>query len=161
MNRKTGIGVLGVGVFFITVVYCLGCASATRKEAETLSRVYQKPYDEVWAAVEDFICNELQCVPKKLNKKKGVIETEWAHRIDTEGMVRWQILSKVKQKKDGVWVTLEKRVQMRDEVSKNLNRYKQKEKNEPTNTASGWSKAHLDAGAVREYYQGIEDRMGY
>ena len=142
----------------LAVLFGQGCASVNSKEAEALSRVYRENYDAVWAAVEEYILDDVQCVPKKVSKKRGYLETEWVHRFDTDGLVRWQIRAAVTKSKGGVRVCLEKRVQMRDEVSQQITRFKQ-EKNAPSNN-SGWAKSYFDTDAIAEYYDSIEAKLG-
>ncbi len=149
---KSGLIIGGILLLCITA-----CATVSSRDAQSMARVFNKPYDAVWAAVEDLISNDLACIPKKINKKKGLIETEWVHRFDTEGTVRWQITAAVKQKKNGTWVMIQKRTQTRDVVSRKMSRYR-KEQNEPTNNA-GWTNTPVDRTSVENYYGLITDKL--
>jgi hypothetical protein len=50
-------------------------------------------------------------VDKKVNKKKGYIETEWATRLASGGTSKWRIIAQVKQKKDGTLVLFKRDVE--------------------------------------------------
>ena len=68
------------------------CASfPQQKEMHAMARVFDLPYDKVWQSVEDLLHRDLKCIFKKEDKKDGVLETEWVHRMDTEGKKRWMI----------------------------------------------------------------------
>ena len=48
-------------------------------------KLYHQSYDTVWDAVHSLIFTDLGCVEKKVNKKKGYIETEWGDPSDQRG----------------------------------------------------------------------------
>jgi hypothetical protein len=153
--------------FVISSLYLQGCASTPDSEALPDAHVYDKPYDEVWDAVEDLVFNDLRCVPKKVSKKKGIIETEWVHRIDTEGTMRWRIRSEIKKKKNGVWVLIEKQVHMQDGVRRNTQRYKtykqdrRYEKQEAQSPHSGWKKRETAVNTIDDLYNRLREKLSY
>lgn len=136
----------------------LACAPRFSNEALNTRYVYVHPYDEVWEALRELIVEDLHCAPKKISKKKGYLETEWVHRIDTEGMVRWQIRASARKKSDGVLVVIEKRSQMRDEASRKLNRYRQQHQEDNTSN-SGWAKARADLDAIADYHRSLTVKL--
>ncbi|MEI6125117.1 MAG: hypothetical protein WCQ99_01050 [Pseudomonadota bacterium] len=142
---------------FFTFIF-RGCASAPGREVQSSARVYDRPYDAVWDAVENLVWKELKCTPKKAGEKKGLIETEWAHRIDTEGTTRWMLRAEVKKVPNGIQLLLDKRVELRDIVSKNIHKYK-KESNEPQ--TGGWRKKEIERKELEDLYRKIEQRLGY
>ena len=106
---KTGAAVW-LYVLLGCVVIMLGCVSVGNKEVKATAHIYDKPYDEVRQALEALLFEDLKCVPRKIVEDKGYIETEWVHRIDTDGTTRWRIRSQIKKKKEGVWVVINKEV---------------------------------------------------
>jgi hypothetical protein len=141
-----------------TAAFCLlQCASTRDREVRSYSRVYPQPYDSVWNAVTDLVYLDLKCASKKTDKDRGVIETEWVHLIDTDGTKRWMIQAEVKKTGNGVQVLLDKRIEMQDEVSKSINKYK-KETNEPK--ASGWKKTDIEQNVFDDLYRRIDQKLG-
>ena len=122
---EKGIGT-GRGLFSVVclLLLCIACASVESGDGQPEVRMYTEPYDEVWAAMESLIIDDMHCVANKISKKKGIIETEWATRIDTDGTFRWKLKARADKKKDGVLVMIEKRVEMRDEMTRSMNRYR-------------------------------------
>jgi hypothetical protein len=145
--------------FFLLLFLFQNCASTTGKESErTPAQLFQKPYDEVWNAVEDFVENDLMCVSKKKNKKKGHIETEWVHRIDTEGTLRWRIVADMEKKANGVLVLINKKIELRDDVSKQVNRYK-KESKDTAMKNSGWTRKQAERSTIESFYHKIDNKL--
>ncbi len=144
----------------IIIVFLLliqtGCATTAGKDAREHARMYPFPYEQVWAAVEDLIFNDLRCVPETVDRDKGIIETDWVHQIEAEGTVRWQLCAFVEQADGGVRVAIVKRVQMRDSTNQ-PSRYR-KERNDPTNNA-GWARNRIDTQSVEAYYRTITDKL--
>jgi len=134
-----------------------GCASSRDRELKTLSRVYDRPYEKVWDALEDVVIIDLKCVPKKENREDGYLETEWVHLFDTEGTKRWMVRARLKKVKSGVRLTVDKRFEMQDDISRNISKYK-KQPNEPT--ASSWKRQDIDRKALDELYKSIEENLG-
>lgn len=136
----------------------LACAPRFSREALETRHVYAYPYAEVWEALRELIVEDLHCAPKKISKKKGYLETDWVHRIDTEGTVRWQIRASARKKSDGVLVVIEKRSQLRDESSRKLSRYR-KEQQEDNTSNSGWAKARADLDAIADYHRSLTAKL--
>lgn len=133
------------------------CASTRDREVRSFARVYPQPYDTVWNAVADLVYLDLKCTPKKTDKDHGVIETEWVHLMDTEGTKRWMIQAEVRKSEGGVRVVIDKRIEMQDEVSKSLNRFK-KENNEPK--SPGWKKTEVEQDVFDDLYGRIDQKLG-
>lgn len=146
-------GVVGISAAF----YLQACASVGDRIPPEMIQTYNLTYDQVWEALEELVNNDLRCVPKKISKKKGLIETEWVHRIDTYGTVRWMIVARVKKQKQGVQVFLDKKVQTADQVREQISRYKQKDT--APNPNSGWKTKDTDLKAVRKLYQQLEAKL--
>jgi hypothetical protein len=102
-----------IGVFTVATILYSGCAHKVRVSESRYSggKLYQQPYDTVWDAVHGLIFTDLGCVDKKVDKKKGYIETEWATRLIGGGTSRWRIIARVKQKKDGTLVLFDRDVE--------------------------------------------------
>jgi hypothetical protein len=122
--------------------------------------VYSQPYDEVWEAVTWVILEEMGCVERKAKKNKGYFETEWVHSLDTEGHHRWMIEAHLKEGKDGVTVTVEKIIQLKDSASKANQRYNNEKKNEPVGPHAGWSNTVSSALETEDLYHKIDLRLG-
>ncbi len=136
-----------------------GCASTEEAGQERNSgRVFSASYDEVWAALEEIILKDLRCAPKKISKKKGIINTEWIYRIDTEGTIRWMIRARAKKTDNGVLVRINKEVEMRDEVSRNINKYR-KESKDRTESRAGWKRGESNMGSVDDLYLKVENML--
>ena len=138
---------------WIALLGCLcACAHFTSTEARLLGRLYPQPYDQVWAAVESYVRDDLGCAVKRINQRKGIIETEWVHRLDTEGTQRWLIKVQVKKRKNGVWVVFDRRVQLQDPFSRQISRYKS-ESNAPGGRNAGWSTKSFDADSIVDMHR--------
>lgn len=95
-----------IGFFTVAAIFYCGCThkERVRESSYPEGKLYNQAYDTVWDAVHSLIFTDLGCVEKKVNKKKGYIETEWATRLTGGGTSKWRIIAQVKQKKDGTWV---------------------------------------------------------
>jgi hypothetical protein len=112
MNKRLYPCIL-IGVFTVVTIFYSGCAHK-QKVKESIypeGKLYHQEYDTVWDAVHGLIFTDLGCVEKKVNKKKGYIETEWASRQTSAGTTRWRIIAQVKQKKDGTLVLFKRDVE--------------------------------------------------
>jgi hypothetical protein len=130
-----------------------------QKEMHSMARVFDLPYDQVWKSVEDLLHHDLKCIFKKNDKKDGVLETEWVHRIDTEGKKRWMIIANVRSVKGGVEVVLYKKVELQDDVSKSLDKYNTKKKDTVETPTGGWKKTDINLTAVEDLYQKLENKL--
>ena len=74
-------------------------------------KLYNQPYETVWDAVHSLVFTDLGCVEKKVNKKKGYIETEWTTWLTGGGTSKWRIIAQVKQKNDGTLVLFNRAVE--------------------------------------------------
>lgn len=145
---------------FLALLFMACACTRGRVATEQDSRVYHKPYDVVWEAVTGVILDDLGCVERKLKKNKGYLETEWVHSLDTEGQHRWKIEAYLKQHKDAVTVRLEKLVQMKDDVSKTMQKYNKKEKDVPVGPHTGWSDETAAGRDIELLYRRIDLRLG-
>jgi hypothetical protein len=101
-------------VFFtVATIFYSGCTHKERVKESSYSegKLYHQSYDTVWGAVHSLVFTDLGCVEKKVNKKKGYIETEWATRLTSGGTSKWRIIAQVKQKKDGTLVLFKRDVE--------------------------------------------------
>ncbi len=102
-----------IGGFTVATIFYSGCAHKEKVKESIYpeGKLYQQPYDTVWDAVHSLIFTDLGCVEKKVNKKKGYIETEWATRLTGGGTSKWRIIAQVKQKNDGTLVLFNRDVE--------------------------------------------------
>ncbi len=135
-----------------------GCASTRDKTVEQNARVVSSTYDAVWQGVEALVLNDLGCAVKKSNKEKGYLETEWVHKIEPDGVVRWRIVAEVKQTKQGVRVMIDKQYQLKDDPSKNVDRFGKEKKD--TAGQTGWGSTEADYRAIDDLYLGLEQKLG-
>lgn len=129
------------------------------KEMQSMARVFNLPYDQVWLSVEDLLHRDLKCIFKKNDKKEGVLETEWVHRMDTEGKKRWMIIATVRTVKGGVEVAMYKKVEFQDDVSKSIDKYSAKKKDSAASPSSGWKKTDVNLTALEGLYQQLEGKL--
>jgi hypothetical protein len=149
-----------IGLLLLIALMPCAC-SLNRISPEKPSRVYHKPYDEVWGAVTGVVFDDLGCVDRKLKKNKGYLETEWVHNIDTTGQHRWKIEVYLKKNKETITVQLNKIMQLKDSVSKTINKYNKNQKdNEPVGPHAGWSSTAAADREIEELYRKIDMRLG-
>ncbi len=146
-------------LFLVILVVSCACTRG-RIAPEVASRTYQKPYDTVWEAVTGVILDDLGCVERKLKKNRGYLETEWVHSIDTDGRHRWKIEAYLKQRTEGVVVQLDKIVQIKEDASKTLRKYKNDKKKEPIGPHAGWGDGAAKAQDIEHLYRRIDLRLG-
>ncbi len=149
------------------VILVVSCACTRRHIApELATRTYHKPYDTVWEAVTGVILDDLGCVERKLKKNRGYLETEWVHRIDTDGHYRWKIEAFIKKTKGTVIVQLNKIELMKDDAGKALRKHNthyeknNPNKNEPVSPTAGWSDETATAQDIEDLYRRIDLRLG-
>ena len=146
-------------VMFVMIgaVLLQACASTQERQMRSMARVYDRPYDRVWSSVEELLRFDLKCAFKKNDKQGGVLETEWVHRMDTEGTKRWMVEARVRKVKGGIEVELYKKLELQDSVSKSLDKYKGKKDSEP---ASGsWRKTDVAPDTVEDLYRKLEKKL--
>jgi len=148
-----------IGFFAVATIFYSGCAHKERAQESSFpeGKLYHQPYDRVWDAVYSLIFTDLGCVDKKVNKKKGYIETEWATRMTAEGTSRWRIKAQIKQKNDGTLVLFDRDIEQRDVVDVNNPRAKEKSKDQNPN--AGWRHNNEDASAADSLYQQLETKL--
>jgi len=102
-----------IGGFTVATIFYGGCAHKEKVKESIYpeGKLYNQPYDTVWDTVHSLIFTDLGCVEKKVNKKKGYIETEWATRLTGGGTSKWRIIAQVKQKNDGTLVLFNRDVE--------------------------------------------------
>ena len=132
------------------------CASTQEREMRSMARVYDRPYDRVWSSVEELLRFDLKCAFKKNDKQDGLLETEWVHRMDTEGSKRWMVRADIRKVKNGVEVVLIKKLEMQDSVSKSLERYKKESKDTPS---GGWRKTDVAPDTVEDLYRKLGQKL--
>jgi hypothetical protein len=140
------------------LVLAAGCATSRTRALRDTARVYQRPYDEVWGTLKEYIVDDLGCVPVKISKRKGIIRTDWVTLIDTHGTARWMISAEAEKKKNGVRVIMDKKVQAVDEFSKNIARYK-KDRQQMTPKDSSWKTRDININGINELYSAFEKKL--
>jgi len=146
----------------VIVVACAllmqACATAQERQMRSMARVYDRPYDRVCSSVEELLHKDLKCAFKKNDKEGGLFETEWVHRMDTEGTKRWMVRADVRKVKNGVEVVLYKKLELQDNVSKSLEKYNsKKEKND--SASGGWKKTEVAPDTVEDLYRKLEQKL--
>lgn len=145
------------GVFFLLLLY--NCASVRDREVRSCAHTYQLPYDRVWKAVEELVTVDMRCPIKKSDKAAGYIETDWVHVFDTDGTKRWMIKARLKRNNAGTQVMIDKLVEMRDEESRNIRRYRQEKKHADESPASAWKKTEIDRDALEDLYRQLDGKL--
>lgn len=148
-------------VAFLLCVLAAVCCACTRGRVgpDHPVRVYHRPYDEVWEAVQWVLLEDLGFVDRKMKKNRGYLETDWVHSFDTTGQRRWKFEALLKKNKDAVTVALVKTVQLKDPVSKKVRHYNQKENNEPVGPHAGWSSQKNAGRDLEDVYRRIDLRL--
>jgi hypothetical protein len=84
-----------IGFFIVATIFYSGCIhkERVRESGDPEGKLYHQSYDTVWDAVHSLIFTDLGCVEKKVNKKKGYIETEWATLLTGGRTWRWRIIA--------------------------------------------------------------------
>ena len=150
-------------LFFIILTNSLflqGCANTEKKQAMEApeSRLYNKPYDEVWDALQELIFVDMRCIEKEIDKKKGTIETTWVVLITTEGTQRWRIKAEVKEKKNGTFVEIDKDIQVLEEARKSIGRTEEDKKKDDLGR-DPWRSADLDIKTLGDMYQRLDKKL--
>ena len=135
------------------------CVNKQVRQMRALARVYDRPYDRVWSSVEELLQYDLKCAFKKNDRQDGLIETEWVHRIDTEGTKRWMVRAVIHREKAGVRVMLERKVEMQDSVSRSINKYKRQSR-DTMSPSGGWKRTEVPLDTVEDLYRQLEEKLG-
>ena len=105
--KKQVFQVVSLAVILSLLIF-VGCASPRKRALKSTIFSYEKSYDEVWNAVNDFLLNDMNCFFDSDDKGSGRIETGWVHTMDMDGYNKWKILARVEKGKNGVYVFLDK-----------------------------------------------------
>lgn len=143
------------------IIFCAqACASFPQKQQmSSMARVYDRPYDTVYSSVEDLLSRSLKYALKKSDKAGGCIETEWVHRMDTEGKKRLMVLANVRKVQGGTEVVFYKKSDLQDEISKSLDKYKPQKKDSVDTPSAGWKKTDVDLASVDDMYRLLEKKL--
>jgi uncharacterized lipoprotein len=105
-------------VVLVAVVSALlifaGCASPRKRALKSTISLYEKSYDQVWNAVNEFLLDDMNCSIDSEDKASGKIETGWVHTMDMDGYNKWKIIARIEKKKNGVYVFLDKMEQVKN-----------------------------------------------
>lgn len=121
--------------------------------------VFNQPYEKVWNALNELIFTDLGCVEKKVNKKKGIIETDWVTQITTDGTMRWNIEAELKQKANSTRVFLNKEVEMKEDITNSPYRSKEKEREQDKHPQAGWKNTDVAADSIDSLYQQLQNKL--
>ncbi|MCX8042695.1 MAG: hypothetical protein N3B18_01050, partial [Desulfobacterota bacterium] len=146
-------------VLWCCLILVSGCVSVREREIRLYARTYPQPYDKVWDAVEDILLRDFKCTIKGRDKKRGKIETEWVHVFDTDGTKRWMVQAQLKKHSNGVTVIVDRRVELRDEPSRTISRYRREKKDTNEPTASAWKRTDVDREAIEDIYRKIDVKL--
>jgi hypothetical protein len=150
-----------IGFFIVASIFCYSCAHNGQQKQTNYPEgvVFDQPYEKVWGAVNDLIFTDLGCAEKKVNKKKGTIETEWVTQITTEGTMRWNVSAKLKQKGNSTRVFLYKDVEMKEDISQSPYRSKEKEREKDKHPQAGWKNTDVAADSIDSLYQQLQNKL--
>ncbi len=139
-----------------------GCASSRGRVLKSTIHLYNKSYVEVWEAVNDLLLKDLNCFAEVTDKKAGKIETGWVHTMDMDGYNRWKIMARVKKKKKGVSVELDKTEQVKKTPKQRVGMYaEERRKHEERNTAdaSTWRTLAVDKAEIESMYNNLNIKL--
>jgi hypothetical protein len=150
-----------IGFFIVASIFCYSCAHDGQQKQTNYPEgvVFDQPYEKVWGAVHELIFTDLGCVEKKVNKKKGTIETEWVTQITTDGTMRWNVSAKLKQKGNSARVLLYKDVEMKEDISQSPYRSKEKEREQDKHPQAGWKNTDVAADSIDSLYQQLQNKL--
>jgi len=139
-----------------------GCVSSRNRALKSSSHLYLKSYDEVWEAMNDLLLNDMNCFPETADKKSGKIETGWVHTIDLDGYNKWRIKARVKKKKNGVYVEIDKMAQVKKDQRQQIGMYaEERMKHEARNTAdaSTWRTLEVDKAEIEGMHRKLSIKL--
>jgi uncharacterized lipoprotein len=160
MNKKIFKVVLLAVV--MAMFFVAGCASPRKRVLKSTISLYEKSYDEVWKAVNDFLLNEMNCFIDSEDKASGRIETGWVHTMDIDGYNKWKITAMLKKKKNGVYVEIDKLAQVKKTPRKRIGMYaEERAKHEARNTAeaSTWKTLKVDKAEIESFHNQLRIRI--
>ncbi|MCP4716691.1 MAG: hypothetical protein GY868_16340 [Deltaproteobacteria bacterium] len=136
-----------------------GCVSAPQpKQRDVSERQFSASYDRVWEVLEMHVLDEMGCSVKKMNRKKGILITEWVHMIDTDGTQRWMLEVHVAESASGARVQVNKIVQMWDKKTQTLRKYNQESRQKAVDNKS-WKKMKVDTLDIEHIYRSMDLKL--
>jgi hypothetical protein len=150
-----------IGFSIVASIFCYSCAHDRQQKQSNYPEgvVFDQPYEKVWGAVNELIFTDIGCAEKKVNKKKGTIETEWVTQITTEGTRRWNVSAELKRKGKSTRVFLNKEVEMKEDISQSPYRTKEKEREKQKHPQSGWKNTDVAADSIDRLYQQLQNKL--
>jgi hypothetical protein len=150
-----------IGFFIVASIFYSSCAhdEQVKKTNYPEGMVFNQPYEKVWNALNELIFTDLGCVEKKVNKKKGIIETDWVTQITTDGTMRWNIEAELKQKANSTRVFLNKEVEMKEDITNSPYRSKEKEREQDKHPQAGWKNTDVAADSIDSLYQQLQNKL--
>ncbi len=151
-------------LFYITTILLMflicSCSGKQKRLSEIPKAEFSNSYEDVWNALEELVIKDLYCVPKKIDKKNGILETEWVYRFDTEGDMRWMIVGKVKKTGDGVVVIMDKIKERPDTSMERRRRYdRQDAAPEDPSRRAGWKIQEIPLVEIRGLYDSLSRKL--
>jgi uncharacterized lipoprotein len=146
----------------LSLFFVEGCATPRKRALKSTMSLYEKSYDEVWNAVNDFLLSDLNCSIDSEDKASGRIETGWVHTMDMDGYNKWKITARVKKKKNGVYVEIDKLAQVKKIPRKRVGMYaEERAKHEARNTAeaSTWKTLKVDKAEIESFHNQLRIRI--
>lgn len=149
-------------VVILSFFFVAGCASPRKRVLKSTISIYEKSYDEVWNAVNDFLLNDVNCSIESEDKASGRIETGWVHTMDMDGYNKWKIIARFKKKKNRISVLLDKR-----ELVKKIQRppigmdSEQRQRNMERNTpdAATWVTLSVDKTEIERFHNRLRIKL--
>jgi hypothetical protein len=159
--KKVNCSSIVVGFFIVASIFCYSCThdGQLKKTNYPEGMVFNQPYEKVWNALNELIFTDLGCVEKKVNKKKGIIETDWVTQITTDGTMRWNIEAELKQKANSTRVFLNKEVEMKEDITNSPYRSKEKEREQDKHPQAGWKNTDVAADSIDSLYQQLQNKL--
>jgi len=146
----------------LSLFFAVGCATPRKRALKSTISLYEKSYDEVWKAVNDFLLNDMNCSIDSEDNASGRIETGWVHTMDMDGYNKWKIIVRVKKKKNGVYVEIDKLAQVKKTPRKRIGMYAEdRAKHEARNTAdaSTWKTLKVDNAEIENFHNQLKIRI--
>lgn len=146
----------------LSFLLAAGCASTRNRTVKDSSDVYAQSYDQVFDAVKDLLFIDMNCICETEDKGSGLIETGWVHTMDMDGYRKWRITARIKKKKNGVFVEIDKLEQVKKEPRKQIGMYaEERMKHQERNTAeaSSWRTLQLDRTAIETLHKNLRVKL--
>ncbi len=146
----------------LSFIIVSGCVSSRSRVLKNTRHIYHKSYAEVWEAVNDLLLNDMNCFSEVTDKKAGRIETGWVHTMDLDGYNRWKITARVKKKKNGVLVVIDKTEQVKKTPKQRVGMYaEERRKHAERNTAdaSTWRTLAVDKTETEKMHKDLKVKL--